>query len=135
MRVLIDTHAFLWFIFADSQLSRVAADVIGDPDNEPFLSIASVWEIAIKVRTEKLRLPDPLDRFLREQLRTNRVQLLPIKFAHAVRVHSLAYARLPNGAEHKDPIDRLIASQALIEGVPLVSVEALFAQYGVDVRW
>jgi len=135
MRILIDTHAFLWFIFADPRLSDAAADVIGEPDNERLLSIASIWEIAIKVNTGKLALPDPLDRFLKDQLKKNRTRLLPISFDHAVNVHSLPYAHYPNGAEHKDPFDRLIVAQALIENLTVISIESVFDQYGVRVRW
>ncbi len=135
MRILLDTHAFLWFIFADRQLSRTAEVMIGDPDSERLLSIASVWEIAIKVHTGKLILPSPLAGFIRDQLKKNRVRLLPIKFDHAMNVHSLPYARFPNGAEHRDPFDRLIVSQALIEHLPIVSIEAVLSQYGVNVHW
>jgi PIN domain nuclease of toxin-antitoxin system len=132
---LLDTHAFLWFIYADPKLSRTAADIIGDPYNERLLSMASIWEISIKVQTGKLALPTPLDQFLRGQLFANRVQILPIEFNHAVGVHTLQYARLANGAEHRDPFDRLIVSQAIIETVPIISIEPVFEQYGVSRSW
>src|SRR5687768_14066443 len=135
MRILLDTHAFLWFIFADRQLSKAAERISGDPGNERLLSIASVRQIVIKNNTGKLVLPSPLDHFINDQLKKNRVRLLPIKFNHAVNVHSLPYACYPNGAEHKDPFDRLIVSQALIEKLPLVSIDVVFGQYGVDVHW
>ena len=135
MRVLLDTHTFLWFIFADPQLSVTAVNAIGDPDNERLLSMASIWEIAIKVRLGKLRLPTPLDTFLHEQIVTNQVRLLPIEFAHAVFVHSLPHGHLANGNDHKDPFDRLIVSQAIVEGIALASIDGVLDGYGVNRIW
>src|SRR5689334_20431977 len=99
MRVLLDTHAFLWFIFADPQLSATAITIIGDPDNERLLSIASIWEISIKVQVGKLNLPSLLDTFLTEHLAKNQVELLPIDFEHAVFVHAMSPARFANGTD------------------------------------
>lgn len=137
MRILLDTQAFLWFIEADTRLSALAASVIGDPDNERFLSVASVWEIAIKVNLGKLQMKSPgsLDIILSTQLAANQVDLLPIGFAHAVKVHAMSFARTATGREHKDPFDRLIVSQALVEGLTLVSIDAVLDSYGVVRYW
>jgi PIN domain nuclease of toxin-antitoxin system len=135
MRVLLDTHAFLWFIYADPQLSVTATDIIGDPENERLLSVASIWEMSIKVQLGKLNLPSPLDTFLTDQLAKNQVQLLSIEFAHAVFVHSMPPARFANGPDHKDPFDRLIVAQALVDGIPLVSVDAVLDEYGITRVW
>jgi len=137
MRILLDTHAFLWFIEADARLSSFAATVIGDPDNERFLSAASVWEIAIKVGNSKLRMksPGPLDVILTHQLAANQVNLLPIEFSHAVNVYRMPFARAPDGSDHKDPFDRLIVSQALVESLTLVSIDTVLDGYGVTRCW
>jgi len=135
MRLLLDTHAFLWFIFADPRLSTDAAEIIGDPAHERLLSIASIWEIAIKVKLGRLVLPNPLDDFLSSQMSLNDIQLLPIEFLHAVGVHSLSYRRLANGTDHKDPFDRMIVSQALAERLPVVSREVILGEYGVTRIW
>lgn len=135
MRILLDTHAFLWFIYADPRLSDAAAEVIGDPENERLLSIASIWEISIKIQIGKLALPNPLEGFLFDQIAKNQMQLLPIEMAHAVGVHSMPFARLANGAEHRDPFDRLLVSQALIEDATIISIETVFDNYGVTRVW
>jgi PIN domain nuclease of toxin-antitoxin system len=108
MRVLLDTHTFLWFITADAQLSSAAESAIRRPDTDAFLSIASVWEIAIKVSLGKLPIPLPLDTFIPEQLRLNRITLLSIEMQHAFEVARLAL-------HHRDPFDRIIIAQAQVE--------------------
>ncbi len=137
MRLLLDTHAFLWFIEADARLSSLAAAAIGDPDNERFLSVASIWEIAIKVRNGKLQMkgPDPLDVILTQQITATQVNLLPVEFSHAVNVHAMPFARASHGSDHKDPFDRLIVSQALVERLTLVSSDSVFDRYGVTRCW
>jgi PIN domain nuclease of toxin-antitoxin system len=137
MRLLLDTQVFLWFIEADPRLSTHAANVIGDPDNGRYLSVASVWEIAIKVKIGKLRLnaPGPLDTVLTQQLTINDVTLLPVEYRHAVRVHAMPYARHANGGDHTDPFDRLIVSQSLVEDLTLVSTDAVLDGYGIVRCW
>ena len=137
MRLLLDTHAFLWFIEADPQLSTLATNMIGDPDNERLLSAASVWEIAIKVHIGKLemKVPGPLSTVLAQQMAVNLVRLLPIGYDHAVNVHAMPFAVFANGTEHKDPFDRLVTSQALVENLTLVSMDAVLDGYGVARCW
>lgn len=129
MRVLIDTQIFLWVINNEAhRLSAVAHQTVFDPENELMLSMASVWEIAIKCGTGKLRLPKPLEGFLFDQLVANKVALLPIRFAHAVKVESLPM-------HHKDPFDRLIAAQAMTEELPVVSSDGALDAYNVRRIW
>jgi len=101
MRLLLDTHAFIWFVEDSPLLSADAKSAIGDPGSEVFLSIASVWEMAIKVSLNKLRFSQPLDLFLPNQLRINDIATLNITLEHA-----MAVSRLP--LHHRDPFDRLI---------------------------
>src|SRR6185436_6908655 len=105
MRLLLDTHAFLWFITADPRLSATAEQAIRRSGDTPLLSIASVWEIAIKVQLQRLPIPQPLDVFIPEQLRVKRIALLPIELSHTFEI-----ARLP--LHHRDPFDRMLIGQA-----------------------
>ncbi|HEX8245953.1 MAG TPA: type II toxin-antitoxin system VapC family toxin [Longimicrobium sp.] len=128
MRILLDTHAFLWFITADAKLSTHAERVIRDRGNEPLLSVASVWEIAIKLNLGRLPIPQPLDTFVPAQLRLNRIGVLPIELRHTYEI-----ARLP--LHHRDPFDRLLISQALIENIPLVSADSALDAYAIRRLW
>jgi PIN domain nuclease of toxin-antitoxin system len=128
MRLLLDTHAFLWWIEDAGTLSRVARTAIRNSANECFVSLASCWEMAIKLSIGKLKLPDPMDRFVPEQLALNAFQQLPIAFRHVVRTSALPF-------HHRDPFDRLLASQALEEGLTIVSADGIFRNYGVKRIW
>jgi PIN domain nuclease of toxin-antitoxin system len=128
MRFLLDTHAFLWWIFDDPRLSSAARDLIGDPAAEVLFSAVSRWEIAIKARTGRLDLPADVPGFVTEQVRRNRLRVLPFELRHALRVHAL-----PD--HHRDPFDRLLVAQAQVEGVPLLSRHPLIATYEVELRW
>jgi PIN domain nuclease of toxin-antitoxin system len=128
MRLLLDTHAFLWWIADDARLSKRARSAIATRRDECLVSIASCWEIAIKVSLEKLKLEAPVDRFIPEQLAINSFSLLPIEFAHVARV-----ARLP--FYHRDPFDRLLAAQGLIDDLTVVSADPIFQRYGVKRLW
>lgn len=128
MRVLLDTHAFLWFITEDPRLSVSARQVLSSGGNQVLLSVASVWEIAIKVAIGRLPLPLPLDTFIPDQLRLNRIELLAISVEHTFEV-----AGLP--LYHRDPFDRLLIAQAIRERVPLVSADRAFDGYPVQRHW
>lgn len=127
MRVLLDTHAFLWFVTADSRLSKRASDAIADAD-DVLLSLASCWEMAIKNGLGKLTLTVPIERFVTEQIAFNNFELLHIELPHVARV-----AALPS--HHRDPFDRLLAAQALHETIPIVSADAIFRRYGIKRIW
>lgn len=101
MNLLLDTHIFLWFVFAELQQNPYVRTLIRDGANVKFLSMASVWEMAIKHSIGKLSLTQPFDQFLSEQIGRNGFRLLPITFEHVVQVSSLPL-------HHRDPFDRLI---------------------------
>lgn len=127
MRLLLDTHAFLWFIDDNPRLSAKAKLLI-ESDADLLLSAASLWEIAIKVSLGKLTLAHPFDVFLPEQLTKNAVEILPISLAHLGAVAALPF-------RHRDPFDRLLAAQASVEGTPIVSADPVFDAYPVRRLW
>lgn len=126
MTVLLDTQAFLWWVIDDPRLSSRAARAIAGSDC--LLSVASCWEMAIKVSLGRLRLAAPLERFVQEQLEVNGFGLLAVSLEHTGGVAHLPF-------HHRDPFDRLLAAQSLAEGIPVVSVDPLFSQYGVKRVW
>ncbi len=128
MRVLLDTHTFLWFITADPKLSTSAQQVLVTGSNVVLLSVASLWEIAIKVSIGRLPIPQPLQTFIPQQLGTNRIELLPIQLEHSFEV-----ARLP--LYHRDPFDRMIIAQAIHERLPIVSADGAFDSYAIQRLW
>ena len=128
MKLLLDTHAFLWLVEGSPHLSAAARAALADPANELYLSVASVWELAIKTGNKKLTLSDPLDSFVGKWALTYQLALLPINTPHA-----LAVAGLPD--HHRDPFDRMLIVQALVEGMTLVSADAKFAPYPVPILW
>ena len=128
MRLLLDTHAFLWWVGAGRTLSRRARSAIGSGRNECFVSIATAWEIAIKVSLGSLRVEGSLDRFLPDQIAANGFQPLPIDLRHAARVATLPF-------HHRDPFDRLLVAQALEEELAVVTADPVFAEYGVKRVW
>ena len=128
MNLLLATHSFLWFVFGDPQLSAAAKSHIEDTNNTNYLSIVSVWEMAIKVSIGKLPLSQPLDVFIPDQLQRNGIQLLPARLPHVLHVATLPF-------HHRDPFDRLLAAQSLVEPMPVVSADALFDPYGVVRIW
>jgi len=126
-RLLLDTHALLWFVANDEALSASARSLIESAD-EVLVSVASAWEVAIKVNLGKLSLDAPsAESFFEEQMRANGFAYLPIAPAHVFRA-----AALP--LHHRDPFDRLLIAQALIEGLSLVTRENLVA-YGITTSW
>jgi len=128
MKLLLDTHAFIWW---DSEPNRVSPNAFvqcQDRANELWLSVASVWEVQVKLQLGKLRLSLPLAKLIESQQQTNGLQVLPITLAHV-----LALEQLPD--HHKDPFDRLLIAQANVEGAVLISHDPLFAKYAVKVVW
>ncbi len=129
MRLLLDTHTFLWFVLNDAQLSSTARSLIVDPNNEVLLSPASYWEIAIKISIGKYSLPTTdFENFMQQQVRVNNFTILPISIAHAAAVIALPL-------HHRDPFDRLLAAQAMVEAIPLLSGDAVFDQYPISRIW
>jgi len=128
VKLLLDTHAFLWWVAASKELSRKARSAIGSARNECYVSVASAWEIAIKVSLGKLRIEGALDRFLPEQLAQNGFQALPIDLKHTARVATLPF-------HHRDPFDRLLVAQAIEEELSVVTADPVFAKYGAKHIW
>ena len=128
MKVLLDTHTFLWWIANDPQLSPRARQIMEDPNTEPLLSAVSGWEIAIKSRLGKLKLPADLQGFVAEQLRVNAIEVLPIEMTHALRVFTL-----PD--HHRDPFDRMLVAQSQLEQLPILTGDPQIARYAVTVMW
>ena len=128
MRILLDTHAFLWWITGDQRLSQRSIECISDGSNELFFSVASGWEIAIKAGLGRIDIPDPLDRFVSEHLFRNHMDVLAIQLSHALHVITLPHF-------HRDPFDRMLISQAQIERLPILSSDKLLAAYDVEVIW
>ena len=128
MRLLLDTHAFLWWVGDSPRLSRRAKNSIANARNQCLVSVASGWEIAIKISLGKLRIDAALDRFLPEQLAANGFQPLSIDLKHTARV-----ARLP--FHHHDPFDRLLVAQAIEEELAVVTADPVFTRYGVKRVW
>ena len=128
MRLLLDTHAFLWWIGDDSRLPARARKLISGERNEVFLSVASAWELGIKTRIGRLRLAENLEDFVTKHLAVNGFQVLPVHLRHALHVSTL-----PD--HHGDPFDRILVAQAQIENLVLVSGDEQIARYRVTVAW
>ena len=126
MRLLLDTHVFLWYITDDPRLPVVAAEAIQEDSNEVFLSVVSVWEALAKHQLGKLPLPSPADEYLRHRREQHNISTLP--FDEPSLVHLL---RLP--LHHRDPFDRMLICQALQHDLQMVTSDALFEKYPVTV--
>jgi PIN domain nuclease of toxin-antitoxin system len=128
VRAILDTHAFLWWSLDDPRLSEPARSVIRDGRNEILVSVASIWEVAIKAANGKLELPMPIEAYITDRLRRNRWAALAIDERHAVRTASLPML-------HTDPFDRVLVAQAMVEAVPIVTVDAAITRYDVETIW
>ena len=128
MKYLLDTHTLLWFLSGDEKLSGRARLLIDDPSNEKFLSIASLWEIAIKAGLGKIDLDKPFEQMFPERLDFNRIRILDITVNSLIKLTTLPF-------HHRDPFDRLIIAQELVENLPIISVDTDFDAYGIDREW
>jgi PIN domain nuclease of toxin-antitoxin system len=126
--LLLDSHAMLWFWWADPRLSATAKSLIEDAENRKLVSVASCWEIAIKVGLRKLDLGEPSRQFLPREIARNHFELLSVGLNHATAVEALPM-------HHRDPFDRLLVAQAAVEGLSLVSADGVFDQYGISRLW
>jgi PIN domain nuclease of toxin-antitoxin system len=128
MRLLLDSHAFLWFCDGNTALSGTARAAIEDSNNEKWVSHATAWEVAIKTSLGKLHLSVPYEELFPGALKTNGFGALPQDFRH--------YRELLNlPRHHGDPFDRLIIAQAIVEGLTVVSCDPHFSSYGVPLLW
>ncbi len=128
MRLLLDSHAVIWYVDQDHLLSPDAHRAISEPSNDLLLRAATVWEIAIKVGRSKLSLSMPYDQWMNRAIADLGLTLLPITVDYANQ-----QAGLPD--THRDPFDRLIAAQAKSENVQVISADAIFDRYGVTRVW
>ncbi len=124
---LLDTHTFIWFLNGDKELSKVARELITKELVSNFVSIASIWEIAIKTSINKLELKTPLYQ-LAGKLEENGFEILPVTFADTLTVSTLPF-------HHRDPFDRIIISQAKVNGMTIISKDGEFGNYDVKLVW
>jgi PIN domain nuclease of toxin-antitoxin system len=128
MRALLDAHALLWWGADDQRLSASARTVLADGANELYVSVASIWEIAIKSSKGDLSLPGEVGAFIDDRLRRNRWLPLPIDQRHVIRA-----AALPR--IHRDPFDRMLVAQSQIEEMPIVTIDPAITRYDVETIW
>jgi PIN domain nuclease of toxin-antitoxin system len=128
VRLLLDTHALLWFALGDKQLTGTARTAIENPVNEKWVSPASYWEIAVKIGIGKYQLKEDYDAFMQRAIFGNGFEILHIQPHHTSILTALPF-------HHRDPFDRLLIAQALVEKMPIVSGDRLFDAYGVQRVW
>jgi PIN domain nuclease of toxin-antitoxin system len=128
MRYLIDTHTLIWYLAGDSTLSSKARDLIDEQENSIYVSAASLWEMAIKFSIGKLDLRMSFEEMFPEQLEKNSVEILGADIVHFKTLVLLPF-------HHRDPFDRLIIAQSKVEGLPIVSIDGVFDDYGVERIW
>ena len=128
MKVLLDTHTFLWAIRADERLSSRAREIFIAGRNELLLSVASIWEILLKVQVGKIRFEEPAVGYLKRQIFKNNIRMLPILMDHVAHLESLPL-------HHRDPFDRILVAQSMEENLSLLSADPLMKRYSVPVIW
>ena len=128
MNLLLDTHTFLWFWWDDQQLSEAAKELICEPANRKLISSASCWEIAIKVSLKKLDIGGPFRGFIHQHMVRNNFELLQISDEHLAGVVDLPF-------HHKDPFDRMLVAQAIVEQMPILSADVALDEYPVNRIW
>ena len=128
MKVLIDTHTFLWWNTDDPLLSLHAKEIIANGQNEVYLSAASVWEIVIKTAKGRLVLPELPARYISSRMRLYRFHSLPVQVSHAVHVYELPQL-------HNDPFDRMLIAQSRLEALPLVTNDEDILRYDLETIW
>jgi PIN domain nuclease of toxin-antitoxin system len=126
MRILIDTHVLLWGLQDEGKLSHRVRNLL--PQEDVWISVASLWEIIAKVQVGRLTLPKPVSDYLTEKLTENGVSVLPLTFAHVKRLEEIPL-------HHRDPFDRILIAQSMEEKLPLVTADPLFRQYSVHLIW
>ena len=125
MKLLLDTHIFLWWADQPEKLSQAALSALQDEANELILSVASVWEMQIKIQLGKLKLSLPLKELIKNQQETNDLTVSPVALTHVLALDALPF-------HHKDPFDRLLIAQSIEEDLTLVSADSQFSAYSVN---
>lgn len=128
MKLLLDTHAFMWADGEPEKLSPAAMAACEDPANQLILSTASTWEMQIKMMLGKLALRKPLRPLIEDWVQQGNLLILPVQLEHILRLDDLA-------SHHKDPFDRILIAQASVEGCSIVSHDRVFTQYSVPIIW
>jgi PIN domain nuclease of toxin-antitoxin system len=128
LKAILDTHAFIWWVTNDSRITDNVRQIIADSSNELFLSVASCWEMIIKMQLGKLTLTGNPESFIPEQMLLNSIRGLPIQVSHTLHVYKLPL-------HHRDPFDRLIISQSQIEKMPVITSDPLFKEYDLKIIW
>ncbi len=124
MKLLLDTHVFIWMHAEPERLSRRARELLVDPDSELHLSVVVAWELGIKIARERLTLPEPLDEYVTSRAHRSRMSLLPIGLLHVLDAVALP-------AHHADPFDRMLVAQARTEGLTLLTADPWITRYDV----
>ena len=128
MQALLDTSTFLWFIGGSKKLSVEARKIIENFDNALFMSVASLWEIAIKISIGKLTLSEPFDHLIPQKIKENEIDILQINLTHLSEMMKLPF-------HHRDPFDRLIIAQGISEKLPVIAGDEEFGNYQIDIIW
>ena len=128
MRLLLDTHTLIWWATSSEKLSQSGLDLLTNLDNRLFFSIASVWEMQIKCQIGKLKLGKSVQELIVNQQNNNNLHILPIELAHVY-----ALGNLPD--VHRDPFDRIIVAQAVVESLPILSIDSLLDGYPIQRVW
>ena len=129
MRILLDTQVFLWWVSErGARLSDRAREILSDGATEAAMSMASVWELAIKAGSGRIDLPDTIERYVPDRLRHHGFDLLSIDLAHAFRAGALPRI-------HGDPFDRMLVAQAQVEGLPILTADPAISRYDVETIW
>ena len=128
MQYLIDTHTLLWITDNNPKLSKKAKSIYLNPANDIYISLASIWEVVIKVSLQKLIIEDTVANFINTQIKGNSIKILDIKLKHIVALENLPYY-------HRDPFDRLIITQSLLEKIPVLSRDRILDQYPIKRIW
>ena len=128
MKVLLDTHAFLWLISGDDRLSETAQKTFLKPGNILFFSAASLWEICIKMSLGKLSLKSGWLKTIEDEMKINAIQWLSIEMTHCVKLINLPF-------HHRDPFDRMLVAQAMVDDMQLLSRDTRLASYEIKCIW
>ena len=123
--LLLDTHIFIWWADKPEKLSPAVLSALEDETNELLLSVASVWQMQLKMQLGKLKLSLPLQELIRNQQETNDLNVSPVALPHVLALDALPF-------HHKDPFDRLLIAQSIVEGLTIVSADSQFSAYGVQ---
>lgn len=128
MRVLVDTHAFLWDLLDDHRSSKLARELLRSDKHEFVFSLVSLWEIAIKMKTGKLHAVGSSVAYIRDEMKDYGMELLPLRYEHILQLEMLPL-------HHSDPFDRMLVAQAITESLPILSIDKKFSAYPIKLIW